>query len=146
MYKKYINSTKYSIPLTIILFATVTMRTNVSFVDGPSFNYYGFPFTYLRWCGFSSIQYNLDIIKFLLNFIIYFTFCTFIVSFKPFLNILERKKVLSLIILIILSLYPLFFIYVELFFMGEYYRTVSISLDGGDIVARFLHFGFDRPY
>ncbi|MCP3924393.1 MAG: hypothetical protein GY714_17600 [Desulfobacterales bacterium] len=146
MYKNYFNSIKYSIPLTIILFATVTMRTEVSFIDGPSFNYYGFPFTYLRWCGFSSIEYNLDIINFFLNSIIYFTFCTFIVSLKAILNILEQKRILSLIVLITLSLYPLFFIYVELFFMGEYYRTVSINLDGGDIVARFWHFGFDRPY
>jgi hypothetical protein len=143
---RYIRSLKFSIPLAIIIFATVTIRIKVSFVDGPNFNYYGFPLPYLRWCGFSSLEYNLDLLKFITDLLFYISLCTAIVSYKPLFNLLNNYKKIAIISLLFLSAVPLFFILTELFLLGQYYTLVSIEKDGGTILNWFLHFGPARPY
>lgn len=143
---RYIRSLKFSIPLAIIIFASVTMGIKVAFVDGPDFNYYGFPLPYLRWCGFSSLEYNLDPINYFTDLLFYISLCTAFVSYSHLFNFLNRYKKTVLTLLIILSIIPSFFLLTEFFILGQHYTIVSIGKEGGTIINWYLHFGPSRPY
>lgn len=71
--------TRLVLPVTIILFATITKWWYVLVVDGTDGLMYGFPFIYKCWGFHTSISTQYFIVELLADFASYFTFCFVII-------------------------------------------------------------------
>lgn len=60
-----------SVALAIVAFDFITLRSEVTYLDGPSLNHYGFPLAYLRWSQVSSLEYDLRWWALLVDFLVY---------------------------------------------------------------------------
>ena len=64
-----------SVALAMVAFGLITLRSEVSYLDGPPLNHYGFPFAYLRWGQVSSLEYDVRWWALLIDFLVYWLAC-----------------------------------------------------------------------
>lgn len=103
---------KIVLPLTLIVFSTISMWRFVLIVDGPSEILTGFPLLYICSGWHTSLSYQIFISEFVIDFFIYFVFCFLIVFFvdRFIWKIRTRRKtvVIFYVIALFLSVNPFF--------------------------------------
>ena len=81
------------LPLTIILFGTVTKWRYVYVEDGPDDFMYGFPMTFICSGWHTSMSLQIFVIEMIFDFFVYFSFClTIITLIDRFIKLVTIKK------------------------------------------------------
>lgn len=81
------------LPLTIILFGTVTKWRYVYVEDGPDDFMYGFPMTFICSGWHTSMSLQIFVIEMIFDFFVYFSFClTIITLIDRFIKLVIIKK------------------------------------------------------
>lgn len=102
------------LPLTIILFGTITKWRYVTVEDGPNDFLYGFPYASMCRGWHTSLSMQIFVSELLINFLVYFAFClAVIVLVDKYLKPLIIKKIWQIglysFAIIILALYGYLF-------------------------------------
>ncbi|MDH4461522.1 MAG: hypothetical protein QE277_08880 [Flectobacillus sp.] len=81
------------LPLTIILFGTVTKWRYVYVEDGPDDFMYGFPMTFICSGWHTSMSLQIFVVEMIFDFFVYFSFClTIITLIDRFIKLVTIKK------------------------------------------------------
>ena len=81
------------LPLTVIIFGTITKWRYVDFEDGPDDFFYGFPLPFFCNAWYTSLALQIFVLEFIFDFLTYFIFCLTIVTLvdKFYRPIVVRK-------------------------------------------------------
>ena len=84
---------KLVLPLTIILFGTITQWKYVIVEDGPDDFLYGFPLSFICNGWHTSLSLQIFVLELLFDFIVYFIFCsTIVILTDKFIKQISVKK------------------------------------------------------
>lgn len=137
-----------SVAAGMVLVSVITVRVKISYqMDGPSINYYGFPFPYYRFSQVSSLQYNIDWGRYLLNSLFY-SLTVYAILFKSKLRSkIEKYYKRFLLITALLLPFPTFMLWGELFILGKYSCSVRLfDHELAEVEEIRLHIGWEKPY
>ena len=135
------NFFKYSIPLGLLAFFGLTMRTVASYTD-ESMTSYGFPFPCYGLSSVSSMAYELAIGPFIIDVIFYILICHTIISLAiPKLILSSRNGNVVAILLWLTGLGSMIFMLIAVSIDPHF---VTWKLDGyfSENAARTYHFHF----
>ena len=130
----------FSIVMSFILFSYVTMRVDVSYVDGSSISYYGFPYTYIGTNLSSSLHYWIDYRYMAIDLLVYWFLIALFVYLKPVRHFLISKWRWSLAVISVLSVVPVVGIC-----MSTYHHKPGPSLIDEsrfeNVISKSIHLG-----
>lgn len=137
---------KIVIPMTLILFSTITMWRYVLIVDGGDEVLTGFPLPYICPGWHTSLSYQIFISGFLIDIVFYFFFCLFVVFVvNRFIWEIKtgRRIVIALYIISgLLILDPIFLLGLNNHVYKFKNDFDTKTLESG---VKFWHFGVERP-
>lgn len=98
------------LPLTIILFGTLTKWRYVTVEDGPDDFIHGFPLPFICSGWHTSMSFQIFVIPFVFNFIVYFLFCLIVILFiDRFIKSLVVNKYFKVLLYVMATLYLLLY-------------------------------------
>jgi hypothetical protein len=116
MYKLLINKNlnfKLVIPISILLFGTVTKWQYVFVEDGVDDFFIGFPFAYTCSGWHTSMSKQIFIIEFLIDFIVYYSFCFLVINLiHKFIKPINVSKLFAKILYALVGLIILLYAFI----------------------------------
>lgn len=98
------------LPLTIILFGTVTKWSYVNVEDGPSDFLYGFPLPYMCNGWHTSLSLQIFLSELLFDFVVYFAICfVIVITIQSFFKTIKVKKFFSIGLYVLSTVIMLFY-------------------------------------
>lgn len=129
-----------SLGVTFVMFSIITLRVDVSFIDGSPLSFYGFPFSYIQFSQVSSLSYIVSYQYLLIDFVVYYFFVFCFVSINKAYLFLTKKLWLTVATLMVMALVPITTILVSTYWAGD------LAMGEGEITNYSVHFGYGRPY